>query len=95
MNLQLDTTVRQISAQASRVTSGEALVVLIEQRKLHRLNAVGTRVWELCDGRSIAAIIACIVAEFEVAPSVATRDVCRFIEELSGLGALDLNEPSA
>jgi GeoRSP system PqqD family protein len=71
---------------------GEALVVLIEQRKVHQLNDVGTRVWELCDGRSLSSIVQTIVAEFEVEPEVATRDVMAFVEELRGFGALQVVE---
>jgi hypothetical protein len=88
MNIELGSTVRKVSAQASRVTRGEALVVLIEQRKLHRLNPVGTRVWELCDGRVVSSIVATIVAEFAVEADVAERDVCEFLETMQGLGAL-------
>jgi GeoRSP system PqqD family protein len=95
MNLDLGRTVRKINGQASRVTQGQALVVLIEQRKLHRLNAVGTRVWELCDGRDLASIVDVIVAEFEVERAVAAKDVCEFVDTLLGLGALQLGEPSA
>lgn len=90
--LGMSSTVRKIDAQASRVTRGEALVVLIEQRKLHRLNPVGTRVWELCDGRAVAGIVAAIVAEFEVEEDVATHDVCEFLETMRGLGALQIEE---
>lgn len=90
MSIELDSTVRKVSAQASRVTRGEALVVLIEQRKLHRLNPVATRVWELCDGRSVAGIVETIVAEFEVEADVARRDVCEFLETMRGLGALEI-----
>ena len=88
----MSSTVHKIDAQASRVTRGEALVVLIEQRKLHRLNPVATRVWELCDGRAVAGIVAAIVAEFEVETDVATRDVCEFLETMQGLGALKIEE---
>jgi hypothetical protein len=95
MSLQPTTTVRQCEGQASRVTGGEALLVLIEQRKLHRLNAVGTRVWELCDGRSVSDIVAAIVDEFEVEGPAATHDVCEFIEVMVGLGALAVSEPDA
>jgi len=94
MSLDLATTVHKISAQASRVTQGEALVVLIEPRTLHRLNEVGTRVWELCDGRDVASIVDAIVEEFEVEREVASNDVCEFLTQLSGLGALQLKEPS-
>jgi 2-polyprenyl-3-methyl-5-hydroxy-6-metoxy-1,4-benzoquinol methylase len=90
MNLDMANTVRKISAQASRVIDGEALVVMIHERKLHRLNSVATRVWELCDGRSIADIAAAIGAEFEVELAVAREDVREFIAELLGLGAVQL-----
>ncbi|MET0388614.1 MAG: PqqD family protein [Polyangiales bacterium] len=95
VNVSTAATVQKISAQASRVTQGEALVVLIEQRKLHRLNPVGTRVWELCDGRRIAEIVDVIVAEFAVEHAVASQDVLTFIESLRGLGAVQVSEPSA
>jgi hypothetical protein len=84
-----DTRLSKIAAHSSRVTRGEALVVLIEQRQLHRLNDVGTRVWELCDGRSVGEIVNVIVDEFEVERSLAHTDVTRFLEELLKCGALE------
>lgn len=87
--------VRKVRAQASRNINGEALVVLTDQRQLHRLNAVGTRVWELCDERSVADIIASIVAEFEVELEQAQRDVCEFLDHLRELGAIELIEAAA
>jgi GeoRSP system PqqD family protein len=95
MSLDAAAIVQKISAQASRVTRGQALVVQIEQRKLHRLNAVGTRVWELCDGRSLGAIVDIVVVEFEVEREVAFKDVCAFVEELAELGALTVSESMA
>lgn len=95
MSLKPADVVQKINAQASRVTQGEALVVLIESRQLHRLNPVATRVWELCDGRDVASIIARIVDEFAVEPEVASQDVCEFLEQLLQLGALQLGEPKA
>jgi len=42
---------------AARAVDGKAVVVVLDARKLHTLNEVGTRVFELCDGRrSVAAI---------------------------------------
>lgn len=92
MSLGSESVVQKVQGQASRVMQGEALIVLTEQRKLHRLNGVGTRVWELCDGRTLSAIVETIVTEFEVDPEVATRDVTAFVEELRGLGALLVTE---
>lgn len=93
-DIELGHTVRKIDGQASRVTRGEALVVVIEQRKLHRLNPVGTRVWELCDGRQVASIVDAIVAEFDVEADVARRDVCEFLASLQDLGAVEIGRDS-
>jgi len=74
---------------AARVVDGKVLIVVIDQKQLHTLNAVGTRIWELCDGRSVAAIADALVAEFEVDVATAMRDVQRFVAELGALGALE------
>ena len=75
---------------AARVVDGKALIVVIDHKQLHTLNEVGTRVWELCDGRSVAAIAAVLQAEFTVDEATALRDVQRFVAELQAIGALDL-----
>jgi hypothetical protein len=78
---------------ASRVIDGEALVMVIDRRELHRLNAVGTRVLELCDGKnSVAMIAAAIQREFDVELDVAVEDVRRFLAELGDAGALSFEE---
>lgn len=83
-------TPRRNERVAARVVEGKALIVVIDQKQLHTLNEVGTRVWELCDGRSLDAIAAAIVHEFEVDEQTALRDVQRFVAELRALGALEL-----
>lgn len=76
---------------AARVIDGRAVIVVLDRRHLHTLNEVGTRVFDLCDGRlPVHAIAAQIGQEFEVEPEVALRDVQRFVHELSGAGALEL-----
>lgn len=68
---------------AARVVEGQAVVVLADSGEVNVFNAVGTRVWELVDGRHSVQEIAEIVAhEFEVTPEVASRDVEEFIREL-------------
>ena len=74
---------------AARVVDGKVLIVVIDKKQLHTLNAVGTRIWELCDGRSVAAIADALVTEFEVDVATAMRDVQRFVAELGALGALE------
>jgi hypothetical protein len=77
---------------AARVVDGQALLVVIDAKQLHTLNGVGTRVWELCDGRDVQAIIAAIVDEYAVTPEVAAADVEHFVSQLARLGALRLEE---
>jgi coenzyme PQQ synthesis protein D (PqqD) len=72
---------------ASRVIDGKAVVISIDQNQVHVLNSVGTRVWELCDGRPLADIVDQIVLEFEVEREQAARDVQVFAERLLAVGA--------
>lgn len=95
MSVDLEDRVRKVKGQASRNVNGEALVVLTERRQLHRLNAVGTRVWEICDDKRVSEIVDAIVAEFEVHADVAERDVCEFLENLSELGAVEIDSGAA
>ena len=47
------------------------------------LNPVGSRIWELCDGRrSVREIAAAIVGEFDVDPATAERDAAEFVREM-------------
>jgi coenzyme PQQ synthesis protein D (PqqD) len=77
----------QSERTASRVIDGKAVVISIDQNQVHVLNSVGTRVWELCDGRPVDDIIDQIVLEFEIDREQAARDVQRFAERLVAIGA--------
>ena len=95
MSVHLHDLVRKVKGQASRNVNGEALVVLTERRQLHRLNAVGTRVWEICDALRVSQIVDAIVTEFEVESDVAERDVCEFLASLRELGAIEIESGGA
>lgn len=95
MSVDLRDRVRKVKGQASRNVNGEALIVLTQRRQLHRLNAVGTRVWEHCDQRRVADIVDLIVDEFEVQLEAAQRDVCEFLENLRQLGAVEIERGDA
>ncbi|MEY2935669.1 MAG: hypothetical protein RL033_6418 [Pseudomonadota bacterium] len=86
---------RQSDRTACRVIDGKAVVITIDQNQLHVLNAVGTRVWELADGRSFEQLVAGIVREFEVTPERARPDVRGFVEQLLAMGALQLHAAPA
>jgi hypothetical protein len=72
---------------ACRVIGGKAVVISIDQNQVHVFNDVGTRVWELADGRSIDSIVETIVDEFEVERAQAALDVRAFAERLVAIGA--------
>lgn len=90
MTLTPDVSIAQSRRTASRTIDGRAVVVVIDEQKLHTLNPVGTYVWDRADGRSVAAIVEDVVREFEVEPDRATADVMQFVEQLVRAGALDV-----
>lgn len=95
MSLPSDARLRQNERTASRLVDGKAVVIVIDARRLHTLNGVGSRVWQLADGRSVDAITRAIVEEFEVDRPTAERDIDAFVRELRDLGALDVLPPEA
>ncbi len=77
------------SQTAHRVLSDEAIVVNFQNSFYYNLNAVGTFIWERCDGRhSVAEIAAALAAAFEVTPEQAARDCREFIDSLVEQGVL-------
>lgn len=81
---------RQCERTASRVIDGKAVVITIDHNQLHVLNAVGTRVWELADGRPLSDIVDDVVREFAVDRERAALDVCTFAEQLLAVGAAEI-----
>lgn len=74
---------------ASRVFSGEAVVISPAENTVRMFNTIGSRIWELADGsRTIDEIAAVLVQEYDVTPGTAAESVERFIEELAGKGLL-------
>jgi len=68
---------------ASRILDGEAVVVLPLESMVYTFDPVGTRIWELIDGkRKIASIVKQIQNEYEACPEAAEKDTLDFIQEL-------------
>ena len=68
---------------AWRVIEGEAVILSLDTKAFRGLNPVGSRVWELIDGRrSVDEIVEVIVREFDVTPEQASGDVQTFVREL-------------
>lgn len=56
------------------------------------LNTLGTEVWKLCDGHTIAEIVAEILTCFEVEEDVLRADVTAFLDELAEKGFIHYGE---
>jgi hypothetical protein len=69
---------------ASRVFSGEAVIITAAENKVRMLNPVGSRIWELADGtRTIAQIVDILTAEYDVDPAHAERATLEMLETLA------------
>ncbi|HKB24818.1 MAG TPA: PqqD family protein [Methylomirabilota bacterium] len=72
---------------AWRVIEGEAVILSLDTKAFRGLNAVGSRVWELIDGRrSVDEIVEVVVREFDVTREQAAADVQAFVRELLDKG---------
>ena len=72
---------------AWRVIEGEAVILSLDTKAFRGLNPVGSRVWELIDGRrSVDEIVEAIAREFDVAPERAAEDVRAFVRALLDRG---------
>jgi len=68
---------------AYRVIEDEAVVLTPEDGKLHSLNSVATRIFELANGkRRVKDIIGKICEEFDIEEKTAHRDCLNFVEDL-------------
>ncbi len=79
----------------TRRIAGETIVVPIRAEaaqldSVYVFNEVGARIWELVEaGRSQAAMVASLTAEFEVDPERARADLSTFLEVLREAGLVD------
>ncbi len=88
-----DALVSQSARTASRIVEGRAVVIVIDAHRLHALSEVGTRIWELAEGRSIAEIARTLTLEYDVDHSTALTDTRAFVAEMLDLGAVTIGAP--
>lgn len=68
---------------ASRIIDRQAVVVIPREGQVNILNQVGSRIWELADGKKSLDEIAVIISnEFEVEPEIAYLDTEEFVRGL-------------
>jgi GeoRSP system PqqD family protein len=74
---------------AERVIDGEAVIVNAHGGEILVLNEVGAEIWHLLDGQhDVDAIVAHVLASFEVDEGTARADVREFLDSLATRGAL-------
>ena len=83
MNLPDDRKPVRHDSTASRVFSGEAVVISPAENMVRMFNPVGSRIWELADGtRTVEEIAVTLTQEFAVDLPEARRSTATFVEEL-------------
>ncbi|MGH9798344.1 MAG: PqqD family protein [Candidatus Polarisedimenticolia bacterium] len=72
---------------AYRIYEGKATVVLSERAEVKVVNEIGSLIWDRIDGRrTLGEIADQVVAEYDVDPEEARRDVLEFAASLSEHG---------
>lgn len=78
----------------TRCITGETIVVPVrggacDLDSIYTFNEVGTRIWELIDGRTSASrIIEAITNEYEVTAEEAEKDIVDFLNSLEAAGLI-------
>jgi hypothetical protein len=71
------------SQTASRIIEGEAVIITPQNNEVKVLNEVGSRIWDLLDGRLDMKEVSSVISdEFEVSFDQALEDTTEFIDEL-------------
>jgi len=72
---------------ASRIIDKEAVVVLLDKQETIVFNEVGSRIWEIMDGKKNIAELAYIIAsEFDTSYPQALQDTVEFAKDLEQRG---------
>jgi hypothetical protein len=96
MAIDLQARYRKSDSFVYRDIAGEAVLVPIRSHaadldSLYVLNSVGSRIWELLDGqRALQEVLETLCEEYDVTRDAAEADLAEFVEQLAGLGGLEL-----
>jgi hypothetical protein len=85
----LESTVAVSSNQLSAQLNGETIVLNLQSGVYFGLTDVAAHIWSLVQQpTTCAAVVAAILAEYEIDPSQAEADVMQFVEKMQGLGLI-------
>ncbi|MFQ5841771.1 MAG: PqqD family protein [Thermodesulfobacteriota bacterium] len=69
---------------ASQIIDDEAVIIVPSEQMVNVLNPVGSRIWDLADGRKCIAEIAEILShEFDISYETALKDAIEFTGDLA------------
>jgi hypothetical protein len=89
MSAALDQVVRVPDDVVFRELQGEAVILNLASSSYFGLDAVGTRIWQLCEAHgSLRAVWEAMQQEFDAPDDVLRSDLLAFIDELLGKGLL-------
>jgi hypothetical protein len=75
---------------AHQIFDGEAVIIVPSEQMVNVLNPVGSRIWDLADGKkSIRQIAEILADEFDVSYETALKDAIEFTEDLAEKKMMD------
>ncbi|MFN3966405.1 MAG: PqqD family protein [Endomicrobiia bacterium] len=76
---------------AWRIIDGTACIVTVKDSRLHILNEIGTRIWQVIEkGIEFEDLIEKILQEYEVGPEKLKQDIKEFLDELNSKGLIKI-----
>ena len=84
MGISIDAAVRVADDAVFRELDGEAVVLNLQSGIYFGLDAVGTRIWQLCQEHgSLRSVWAALQDEFDASPDDLRSDLLAFVAELA------------
>ena len=91
MSAVLDQVVRVPDDVVFRELQGEAVILNLASSSYFGLDAVGTRIWQLCEAHgSLRAVWEAMQQEFDAPGDALRKDLLAFIDELLAKGLLSV-----
>jgi len=78
---------------AWRIIDGQAYIVTVNDSKLHLLNEIGTRIWQLIERKiDFENLVKKLLSEYDVESEKLRADLKEFIEELKTKGLIKIED---
>lgn len=96
MNFSDSSQVVAVEEQISSNLAGESVILQLRSGVYYGLNEVGAHIWDLIQQpKTIEAIRASLLAEYEVTPEVCQQDLTVIVEELVAAGLVEVRNGEA